>query len=56
MPDLAKYRKGVVAVVAAGVTVANLAGVPLAAGLSDGVLGVFDSLAALLVIAVPNSK
>lgn len=54
MIDLAQYRKGVVAVLAAAVTVANLVGLPVVDGLSDAVLGVFDAVAAALVVIVPN--
>jgi predicted MFS family arabinose efflux permease len=54
MPDLSAYRKGVVAVVAAGVTVAQVAGLPVAEELSDSLIAVFDSVAAALVILIPN--
>lgn len=54
--DIARYRKGVVAVVAAAVTVAQLAGVPVADSLSDSVVAVFDVIAAALVVAVPNAQ
>jgi hypothetical protein len=52
--DISRYRKGVIAVLAAVVTVAQVAGFPLADDLSDKAIAVFDSLAAILVILVPN--
>lgn len=51
---LRKYRKGVLAVAGAVVTVANLSGLPLAENVPDAVIGVYDSMIALLVILVPN--
>lgn len=51
---LREYRKGVVAVLGAAVTVANLAGVPLAADVPDAVVGVYDAVIAALVIILPN--
>lgn len=51
---LREYRKGVVAVLGAAVTVANLAGVPLAADAPDAVIGVYDAVIAALVILLPN--
>ena len=53
---LHEYRKGVIAVSAAVVTVANLAGFPLAESLPDAVVGVYDSVVAVLVIVVPNKQ
>jgi len=54
--NIAPYRKAFIAVVAAGVTVAQAFGIPVAEDLSTEVVAVFDSLAALLVYAVPNAE
>lgn len=56
MIDLRKYRKAFIAVVAAGVTVAQTFGLPVADELSDTVLAVFDSVAAFLVYLIPNAE
>jgi hypothetical protein len=53
--DIKPYRKFVVAVVAAAVTVANAFGVPVVEEASDEAIAVFDALAALLIFAVPNA-
>lgn len=53
--NLSPYRKAVVAVIAAAVTVAQAFGVPVADGLSDNIVAVFDAVAAALVYAIPNS-
>jgi hypothetical protein len=56
MIDISPYRKAVVAAVAAGVTIAQTLGVPVAAELSDSVIAVFDAVAAVLVYIVPNAE
>jgi hypothetical protein len=53
--NLAAYRKGLIAVLAAVVTIAQVAGWPLADDLSDQAVAVFDAIAAALVIIVPNA-
>jgi predicted MFS family arabinose efflux permease len=53
--DISRYRKGFIAVVAAGVTLAQTFGLPVADGLSDNLVAVFDACAAVLVIAIPNA-
>jgi hypothetical protein len=53
---LRKYRKGVLAVLGAVVTVANISGLPLAEDLPDAVIAVYDSVIAALVIVVPNDQ
>lgn len=52
--NLARYRKGVIAVTAAVVTVAAAFNIVLPADLSDNVVAVFDALSAALVIIIPN--
>lgn len=52
---LPEYRKGVIAVVAAFVTVAHAFGFPVADDLSTEIVAVFDSVAAILLILVPNA-
>lgn len=52
--NLAPYRKAVIAVIAAAVTVLAAFDVSVAEDLSDKLVGVFDALAAILVYAVPN--
>lgn len=52
--DLSRYRKAVIAVIAAIVTIAQTAGVPVAEELSDSAVAVFDAVAAFLVYLVPN--
>lgn len=52
--NLKPYRKAVVAVVAAAVTVAHAFGVPVAESLPDKVVALFDAVAAFLVYFVPN--
>lgn len=52
--NLAPYRKFVVAIVAAAVTVANAFGFPVVEEASEEFIAVFDAIAALLVYAVPN--
>ena len=52
--DISRYRKGVIAVAAAVVTVAEALGLPVAEDLSQTAVAVFDSIAAVLVILVPN--
>jgi predicted MFS family arabinose efflux permease len=54
--NIAPYRKAFIAVVAAGITVAQAFGVPVADGLSDNATAVFDAVAAILIYAVPNAK
>jgi uncharacterized membrane protein len=59
--NLAKYRKTVVALTGAAVVVATqVAGVTVAEGVSDAVVGVFDSVVVLLtalgVRQVPNEQ
>lgn len=52
--NIAPYRKAFVAVVAAGVTVAQAFGLPVAEDLSTELVAVFDAVAAVLVYVVPN--
>jgi hypothetical protein len=54
--NIHKYRKAFIAVVAAGVTIAQAFGLPVADDLSNTAAAVFDSVAALLVYAVPNAE
>lgn len=54
--DIRRYRKGVIAVVAAFVTIAQTFGWPVAENLSDDVIATFDAIAAALVIWVPNAE
>lgn len=51
---IARYRKGLIAVLAALVTVGQVAGFPIAEEFSDKAVAVFDAIAAALVIIVPN--
>lgn len=51
---LPEYRKAVIAAVGAIVTIAAAFNVPVAGDLSQEVVGIFDALAAVLVLAVPN--
>lgn len=53
--DISRYRKAIIAVTAAAITVAQTFGVPLADELSDQVIAVFDAIAAALVYVVPNA-
>ena len=48
--DISRYRKGVIAVVAAVVTVAAAFDITFAADFSEQAVAVFDSLAAILLI------
>lgn len=52
--NTSKYRKFVIAAVAAGVTLANAFGVANAEEISKEVVAVFDALAAIFVYVVPN--
>lgn len=52
--DLSPYRKAVIAVIAAAVTVAQAFGVPVAEDLSTELVAVFDAVAAVAIYAVPN--
>ena len=52
---VARYRKGLIAVLAALVTVGQVAGFPVAEEFSDNAVAVFDAIAAALVILVPNA-
>lgn len=54
--NLAPYRKFVVAIVAAAVTVANAFGFPVVEDASDEIVALFDALAAVAVFAVPNQS
>lgn len=51
---IARYRKGLIAVIAAAVTVGQVVGFPLAEEFSDDAVAIFDAIAAALVIIVPN--
>ncbi len=54
MFDYPRYRKAIVAVVGAAVTVLAAFNVPVADGLSDGVVAAIDTIAAVLVFVLPN--
>jgi hypothetical protein len=52
--NLAPYRKFVIAICAAAVTIAHAFGLAVAEEISSEVIGIFDGLAAILIYAVPN--
>lgn len=52
--NIGQYRKFVVAIVAAAVTVGNAFGFPVVEDVSQEVIALFDVLAALVVARVPN--
>lgn len=54
--DLAKYRKGVVAVVGLIVTVALALGKPLPEGTNEAVLSIFDAICVGALIWIPNKN